>query len=168
LGRLGFEQVRTLLNSGNVIFSTSLSPKAAAAKIERAMEQDLGVPARALVLTTAELDSAVAGNRLTRVASNPSCLFVAFLWEPVEELERVRKLDWGSEVIAVGPRVAYLWCPEGFDTPLIKAFHKAVGSGVTVRSWSTVLKLHASLHLVATPVRARKRAPVAKPTRRAN
>lgn len=143
LGRLGFQRVRTLLNSGNVVFETNLSAKSAAARIERAMEKEIGVTASVLVLTADELAAAIQGNRLTRVATNPSRLFVAFLWAPVKELDAFGKRDWGSEKIALGPRAAYLWCPGGFETPLVKAFHKAVGAGVTVRNWATVQKLHA-------------------------
>ena len=143
LGRLGFERVRTLLNSGNVVFETSVSAKSAAARIELAMEKEIGVTASVLVLTADELAAAIQGNRLTRVATNPSRHFVAFLWGPVKELETIEKRNWGNERIAVGPRAAYLWCPGGLETPLVKAFYKAVGAGVTVRNWATVQKLHA-------------------------
>lgn len=143
LGRLGFERVRTLLNSGNVVFETSLSAKSAAARIELAMEKEIGVTASVLVLTADELATAIQGNHLTRIATNPSRHFVAFLWGPLKDLETMGKRDWGNEKIAVGPRAAYLWCPGGLETPLVKAFHKAVGTGVTVRNWATVQKLHA-------------------------
>src|SRR5262249_54694754 len=139
--RIGLTEVRTLPNSGNVVFSTKLSPKAAAAKIERALEHELKVPAAVLVLTAEDLRAAVEANRLTRVATNPPRLFVAFLWQPVKELAAFRQKDWGKEQIALGPSAAYLWCPGGFETPLVKAFHKAVGTGVTVRNWATVQKL---------------------------
>lgn len=143
LGRLGFQRVRTLLNSGNVVFETSLSTKRAAAAIELAMEKEIGVTASVLVITAEELGAAIQGNRLARIARNPSRLFVAFLWGPVKELEALGKRDWGSEKLALGPGAAYLWCPTGFDTPLVKAFHKTVGIGVTVRNWATAQKLHA-------------------------
>src|SRR5438552_10125034 len=156
--RLGFENVRTLLNSGNVVFTAALSPKTAAARIERALEKDIGVPARALVLTADELEEAVSGNGLTRFAANPSRLLVGFLWEPAALLAPLRKRDWGNEALELGRQAAYLWCPEGFETPLVKAFQQAAGTGVTIRNWSTVLKLQA---LVQEP------GPAAGPRRRA-
>ena len=156
--RLGFENVRTLLNSGNVVFTAALSPKTAAARIERALEKDIGVPARALVLTADELEEAVSGNGLTRFAANPSRLLVGFLWEPAALLEPLGKRDWGNEALELGRQAAYLWCPEGFETPLVKAFQQAAGTGVTIRNWSTVLKLQA---LVQEP------GPAAGPRRRA-
>ena len=143
--RIGFTDVRTLLNSGNVVFSTKLSPKAAAARIEHVLEKALKVPAPVLVLTAADLDAAIAKNSLLRRSTNHSRLFVAFLWEPVKELETLRRQDWGANALALGPRAAYLWCPEGLESPLVKAFHKAVGTGVTVRNWATVQKIQAAL-----------------------
>jgi len=161
--RLGFTDVRTLLNSGNVVFSTKLSPKAAAAKIERALEHELKVPARVLVLTADEIEEAVAKNSLTKVGTNHSRLFAAFLWEPVPALDALRKQDWGLQRIAVTPRAAYLWCPDGFESTLVKAFHKAVGTGVTVRNWATVLKLHAMTRADGPP--PKKKAPAKGRTR---
>src|SRR5438034_11226167 len=62
---LGYVDVRTLLNSGNVIFSVPpAAPGDAAARIEEAMIAQLGVPARVIVLTAAEIAAAVTDNPL--------------------------------------------------------------------------------------------------------
>jgi uncharacterized protein (DUF1697 family) len=164
--RIGFQDVRTLLNSGNVVFSTSLSPKAAAAKLELALEKEIRVPARVLVLTADEIDATVAKNSLVRRATNPSRLFVGFLWEPVAALEDVRRGDWGENALALGPQAAYLWCPDGFDSPFVKAFHKAVGTGVTIRSWATVLKVQAAARADRAPAASKKKPSPRKAARR--
>ena len=95
------------------------------------------------MLTADDLEEVVSGNRLTRLAANPSRLLVGFLWDPVALLAPLGKRDWGDEALELGRQAAYLWCPEGFETPLVKAFQQAAGSGVTIRNWSTVLKLQA-------------------------
>jgi uncharacterized protein (DUF1697 family) len=164
--RIGFHGVRTLLNSGNVVFSTALSPRAAAAKLERALEKEIRVPARVLVLTAAEIDATVAKNSLLRRATNPSRLFVGFLWEPVAALEVMRRQHWGENALALGPQAAYLWCPDGFDSPLVKAFHRAVGTGVTVRSWATVQKLQAAVRADRAPAASKKKSPPRRAARR--
>jgi len=52
--------------------------------------------------------------------------------------------DWAPEVLAVGARVAYLWCPAGvLASRLPEAIGRALGDAVTTRNWATVLKLHA-------------------------
>src|SRR5438034_8047019 len=82
---LGYGEVRTLLNSGNVVF-TSPGPPAgdAAARIEEALGARLGVSARVIVLTAGELAAVVANNPLLGVADDPSRLLVAVLGNPAD------------------------------------------------------------------------------------
>jgi uncharacterized protein (DUF1697 family) len=49
---------------------------------------------------------------------------------------------WTPEAVALGDGVVYGWCPGGFaDSALMAAIGKALGDGITVRNWATVLKL---------------------------
>ena len=145
--RLGYRDVRTLLNSGNVVFNApSGSPAAAAAHIEDAMAKDLGVFARVTVITAAELAAAVAENPLLKIADNPSRLLVAVLRTAadVSKVKPLLKQDWGAEALAIGKRVAFLWCPDGIlASALSNAVGRALGDGVTARNWATMLKLQA-------------------------
>ena len=51
---------------------------------------------------------------------------------------------WVPEALAIGARVAYLWCPEGvLASRLWKAVGRVLGDAVTTRNWATVTKLHA-------------------------
>jgi uncharacterized protein (DUF1697 family) len=142
---LGYGDVRTLLNSGNVVFTTpGKAPGGAAARIEQALAGRLGVSSRVTVLSAAELAAAVAGNPLLAVADHPSRLFVAFLADPADRrrLEPLVKQDWTPEALALGPRVAYLWCPAGqIESPLAEQVNRALGDAVTTRNWATVTKL---------------------------
>src|SRR5262245_51187046 len=80
--KLGHGDVKTLLNSGNVVFTSRTDPSAAAAKIEKALAQVTGVEARVTVLTGDELSAAVKGNPLLKVADDHSRLLVAVLNDP--------------------------------------------------------------------------------------
>ena len=145
VGALGYRDVRTVLNSGNVIF-TGPARGDPAASIEKALIDRLGVAARVTVLTAAELAAVVAENPLLKVADNPSRLLVAVLRDPADrkKLQPFTKQDWSPEALAVGPRVAYLWCADGIlASRLAEAVNRALGDGVTARNWATVLKLHA-------------------------
>ena len=141
---LGYRNVRTLLNSGNVVFDdpgkVAGNP---AARIEKAMEKKLAVSARVTVLSASELAVAVRENALT--FSNPSLMLVAFLNTPAERtrLRTFEREDWAPESIAVGTRVAYLWCPAGsLKGRLWTAVGKVLGDAVTTRNWATVTKLN--------------------------
>ena len=52
--------------------------------------------------------------------------------------------DWKPDVLAVGARAAYLWCPRGMmDSLLAATVTRLLGDGATTRNWATVTKLHA-------------------------
>jgi uncharacterized protein (DUF1697 family) len=144
---LGYGHVRTLLNSGNVLFAApGTAPSDAAARIEQSLGARLGVSARVTVLTAAELAGAVADNPLLEVADDPSRLMVAVLANPADRmrLERFLAQDWAPEALALGARVAYLWCPQGvIASRLWEAVGHVLGDAVTTRNWATVTKLHA-------------------------
>jgi uncharacterized protein (DUF1697 family) len=144
---LGYADARTLLNSGNIVFTApGATASDAAARIETALVSRLGLSARVTVLSNAELANVVRENPFLKVADNPSRLQVAFLTSTADRsrLGPLTKQDWGPEKLAVGARVAYLWCPDGIaDSPLWEAVGKSLGDAVTTRTWTTVTKLHA-------------------------
>lgn len=145
---LGFDDVRTLLNSGNLLFAATgrSTPSGVAPRIEQGMIERLGVAARVTVLTAEELARAATENPLLDAARDPKRLLVAFLADPQDRprLEPLLEQDWRPEELALGPRVAYLWCPEGtLASRLPAAIGRVLGDAVTTRNWSTVTKLHA-------------------------
>jgi uncharacterized protein (DUF1697 family) len=143
--QLGYHDVRTVLNSGNVVFTGARAPAArVAGQVERALAAHLGVTVRVVVLTARELTAAVAANPLAEMSSDPSRLVLAVPADP-KELKRMKPLleeAWAPEAIAAGPRAAYCWCPEGFhDSPVAEAVSRALGDSATMRNWATVGKL---------------------------
>lgn len=147
LGELGYSGVRTLLNSGNVVFDCSRKEAAqSATRIEEAMVLKLGVGARVTVLDAAQLDEVVADNCLCEVADDPSRLMVAVLNNPADlgKLEPLARQEWKPEAFALGRWAAYLWCADGvLASRAAAAMGKALGDAVTTRNWSTIQKLHA-------------------------
>ncbi|SRR5690606_2965472 len=145
LEQLGYRDVATLLNSGNVVFkAASAKADALGTRIERAIEKTFGFSSRCFVLSARDLSTMIAENPLVERADNPSRLVVAFL--PDRALgARLRPLldqTWGEEALAVGSRAAYLWCPHGIAvSPLVEAVGRALGTEVTMRNWATVEKL---------------------------
>lgn len=148
LEAIGYENVRTLLNSGNVVFTVPAKSKGdPAARVEEVLEKRLRVPARVLVLTAAELAEAVDGNPLLEQAEGePARFLVAALAERVDRtsLTALAKQDWAPGALAIGKRVAYLWCADGIlESKLLTAFSRATGDGATTRNWTTMVKLRA-------------------------
>ncbi|HVE66850.1 MAG TPA: DUF1697 domain-containing protein [Thermoanaerobaculia bacterium] len=145
--KLGYGDVRTLLNSGNVVFTVPSSDRRnPARRIEDAMPARLGITARVTVLTAEELAAVVAENPLGRIADEPTRLLVTVLTDPADRkrLLPLARKDWAPEVLAVGARVAYIWCPNSMlESPLFAAVSKLLGTGATTRNWATITKLHA-------------------------
>lgn len=146
---LGYSDVRTVLNSGNIVFTAPrASPDDAAVRMEKAITTRLGISARVMVFTASEVCEAVRCNPLLEVADDPSRLLVAVLANPADRrvLEPLVEQDWTPESLALGPRVAYLWCPEGIlASRLPEAVGRVLKDGVTTRNWTTMKKLHALL-----------------------
>ncbi|HEY3175846.1 MAG TPA: DUF1697 domain-containing protein [Candidatus Polarisedimenticolia bacterium] len=142
---LGYREVRTLLNSGNVVFTApAKAPGDPGARIEKGLATRLGVSARVTVLSAEELAVAVAENPLLDVAADPSRLLVAVpaRREDRTRLEPLLKRDWAPEVLALGSRVAYLWCPSGvLESRLPEAVGRVLGDSVTTRNWATMTKI---------------------------
>ncbi len=148
LEELGYRDVRTLLTSGNAVFtSPALGPEDAGAHIEAAFAERFGFESRTIVLTAAELAGVVEENPLLEVARDLARLYVAVPAQPTGRT-RLRPLlaqSWRPEELAVGTRVAYLWCPDGvIASRLPAAVQIALGDEVTMRSWRTMVKLAAA------------------------
>ena len=144
--RLGYTGVRTLLNSGNVVFTARGAAPDAASRIEAAVRKDIGVTSRVTVLTAEELAAVVKRNPLGAVANNPSRHLVVVLTDPLDRkrLTLLARRDWTPEALALGARVVHVWCPEGvIESRAFEAVGREVGDGMTSRNWATMTKLHA-------------------------
>lgn len=144
---LGYRDVRSLLNSGNVVFTIPRGASRAdpAGRIERAIAKRLGMDVRVTVLTAAELATIVRENPLEKIATDPSRLMVTVLMHPADrtKLRPLLKEKWGREKLALGKRACYLWCPRGIiESAAAEATGKVLGDAATTRNWATIQKLH--------------------------
>jgi uncharacterized protein (DUF1697 family) len=145
---LGMTGVRTLLNSGNVVFE-AMRPDVdrIATAIASGIEAQFGFTVTVIVLTAQTLNAIVAENALHQAASDPSRFLVAFVSHPSAHAKAVPLLEtaWGPEAMAVGSRAVYLWCANGIlESPVAQAFSRATGDTATTRNWTTVLKLQSA------------------------
>lgn len=142
---LGFANVRTLLNSGNVVFEAGRSSTRTNAKrIADALIEHTGVTANALVLTAKELDDAIAGNPFLELMDDPSRMLLGFIADGADRAPLQALVDAAAqEHVALGAGALYLWCADGILDSASGA--KLVGPKfrdiVTSRNWATALKL---------------------------
>jgi uncharacterized protein (DUF1697 family) len=147
--RLGYRDARTLLNSGNVVFSIPASVRGdPARRIEEGIAERLGVASKVIVLSAAEVASAVSENALARSADDFSRLLMFVLADPADRsrLAELAARKWKSGALLLGRRSAYVWCTEGLlDSEIATAVGRALGERTTSRNWATILKLDAML-----------------------
>ena len=144
----GFADPRTILNSGNVVFTGSGKISDVASRLEAGIVARAGFRSRVFVETRETLAVIVGENRLLARMTNPSRLQVAFVDDPqvLLGLTEVAQRDWGAEALAVGTRAAYLWCPDGVSRgEIVEAAGRVLADRTTLRAWSTVMKLQALL-----------------------
>jgi uncharacterized protein (DUF1697 family) len=149
VGALGYGDVRTLLNSGNVVFTASKEkPGDTATRIEKAIKARLGVATRVTVLMGKDVAAAVRANPLAAIADDPSRLLVMAPNDPkaLARLEPLLEERWAPEALALGSRVAYLWCAEGIvESRLWAAANRSIDDAGTARNMSTMTKLLAMI-----------------------
>jgi uncharacterized protein (DUF1697 family) len=141
---LGYRDVRTHLQSGNVVFTSERAVDEAAREIEDAVAEHL-ISVPVLVRTRDDLAKIVERNPLRDVATDPRRYLVTFL-SGAPDRRRVRELDaadFEPEAFHVAGREAYVWSPGGVRASRLSyAFwEKHFGLTATARNWNTVTKL---------------------------
>jgi len=146
---LGFLEVRTLLNSGNVVFTLPTGSRGdPAARIEKRLTSRYGIRCRVTVLSAGQVASVVRDNPLAGLANTPSHMLIVV---PAAASDQVRlrpllEKRWGREKLALGKRVAYLWCAEGVaDSRLWPAVDRALERTGTARNMATMRRILAGL-----------------------
>ncbi|MFF4880834.1 DUF1697 domain-containing protein [Micromonospora sp. NPDC000668] len=141
----GYDNVATLLQSGNVVLDADRAPAELGPALEQAIEKGFGIPVGVILRSRDELARVVAKNPLTAVADDGSKYVVSFLARPIDRPieDELAGTELGADRYAVDGTEIYIWCPGGLrDSPLMKALGKIKdGPPATVRNWNTVEKL---------------------------
>jgi uncharacterized protein (DUF1697 family) len=142
---LGYEDARTLLQSGNVVFTASEAPATAARRIEERLARDAGLDVAVLVRTRDELAGVVARDPLREHVTDPRRYLVVFLSETPdpEALREIDPADFQPDRFHAHGDEIYVWHPDGIQNArLTHAFwERRLGVTATARNWNTVEKL---------------------------
>ncbi len=132
----GFENVRTYIASGNVVFDSDADEAAVKATLERALFDYAGKAVGASVRTGAEMVDVLSANPFRHAAGNR--VVALFLDQPPPPDWRDSIMGLLTEELAEGPREIFIHYPDGqADTKLKMAAFKAG----TARNMNTVAKL---------------------------
>jgi len=145
---LGFRDVVTYIQSGNVVFSSDKTdPAQLASQIEESFAQKFGFRSQVIVRTSTELEETIANNPFQNSPEKePNRILVLFLATRSESgaLEDLKKPYNGPEEMYLIGQELFIYYPEGMGRskltlPLIEKKLNTAGTG---RNWNTVLRLN--------------------------
>lgn len=165
LAQLGLEEPRSLLQSGNLVFTSRVRT---GAELERFLETEaldrLSLEVDVFVRTPAEWKALIRQNPFRKEAErDPGYLIVTFLKSEAEpqEIAALQAEIKGSETVKAKGKQAYIFYPNGVGrSKLTHAMIEKHLGRATGRNWNTVLKLGTIAKTGAaelTPVIPRKR-----------
>ena len=148
---LGFSNVKTYINSGNVIFETAETADITlAANIEAAIETEFALKIKVIVRTFAEIEEIVKNNPFAGQFENDKDVHVFFLDEKMPEEKSVLLLSNNNENERYAVRNREIFCHlriSVLDSLMGKDYiAKKLKVSSTARNWRTVNKILGTLH----------------------
>lgn len=145
LAGAGFKDVRTYVQSGNVVLRTGVSANKLGAQAEKLIAERFGFDVDVIVRSADELAEVVRANPLADVAEDPKRYQVSFCdAEPDSDaVAKIAAAAAPSEKLVTIGRELYAWHPDGVGRS--KLWTKLAGTGLgvraTARNWTTVTTL---------------------------
>lgn len=137
----GFTDVKTVIASGNAVFSSRRASEATIArKCEAAMQKVMGRSFTTFVRSIDDLQSLLDRDYFATEELPPNAKRnVTFILEPPKTKPKLPVDVKGARICALEADVAYTYYVPGLADPsFMTAIEKAFGKGVTTRTWETV------------------------------
>ncbi|WP_300540565.1 DUF1697 domain-containing protein [Maricaulis sp.] len=134
--RLGFDNPRTHIASGNLVFESDLDIGSAGARLEAALETYAGKPVGVLMRTPAQMQAVFEANPFPQAAGN-RCIVLFLNGPPPADLQDTLRHQ-ADEIVAAGRHEVYIHYGEGMARS--KLVVPAAKDG-TMRNLNTVAKL---------------------------
>ena len=143
LGGLGYENIKTYIQSGNVVFDTARKLAAnEAEKISAAIQCKMGFEPQVLLMAAEQFKRAISHNPYP--VDSGKALHFYFLNRPAASpnIDGLEALKLESEKFTLTDTVFYLYAPDGIGrSKLAASVEKLLGVAATARNWNTVEKL---------------------------
>lgn len=144
---LRLNNVRTYVQSGNVVFESQGTAAHWSQALERKLAGETRLPVTVMVRTAAELSKVLADNPfLSRKEIDKTKLHVTFLQHaPAKSaVEALGKVKAGVDRFVWIGKEIYLHCPDGYGRSKLSnsVIEKILSLRATTRNWNTVNQLH--------------------------
>ena len=134
---IGFADVKTYIQSGNVVFKSALPADKVRAALERALAKQMGKPVDVIVRDAVDLRRVLDANPFRK--EDPAKVIVLFCATPPSKDIAKHAVTPGGEQIVAGRHEVYIYYPEGMGRSKLK-LPKATGIA-TARNVNTVARL---------------------------
>jgi uncharacterized protein (DUF1697 family) len=145
---LGFESVKTYVQSGNAIFKApKQSPEVLSRKLQEKILRDVSFSVTVIVKSSEEIKHAIKNNPfLKEKGIDTSKLHVTFLSQAPEKaaLKALEALTSKADQFRYSGKEIYLYCPNGYGGTKLSnnTLERALSVNATTRNWNTVNKLY--------------------------
>jgi uncharacterized protein (DUF1697 family) len=142
---LGFSNVRTYIQSGNVVFESN-SVTDLESKIAGKIREQYGFEVSVICRTAAEIESVINRNPYAEMVDfAPEKLYLTFLAEvpQPDKLEAIKAFTFEPEQYTISGQEVYVYCQNGYGNTKLENlfFEKKLKVTATTRNWRTVNKL---------------------------
>jgi uncharacterized protein (DUF1697 family) len=143
LTKLGFSNVKSLLNSGNLVFDSKKKAPAVEQLLEKECARRLGCATDFFVRSADEVEAIIEANPFRKeTKDDPGHVIVMFL-KDASDGASLQKAIKGREIARGKGKQIYIYYPDGVGrSKLTNALiEKTLDTRSTGRNWNTVLKL---------------------------
>lgn len=143
--QIGFKNVETFIQSGNVIFNDpgDRSVKEITTLIEKGIREKLALDIPAIVRSIPEILEIISGNPfLSEKGFDPAKMAVMFLYEEPGDyaLSKMKDVDYPPDKFLISGKEIFIWCPNGFGRTKLYTnfFENRMKVTGTARNWNTI------------------------------
>ncbi|MEL6637417.1 MAG: DUF1697 domain-containing protein [Bacteroidota bacterium] len=147
LSGLGLAEVRTYIQSGNIVFRhPATEPQVLAQKIKSQIQADYGFEVPTLVLRPTDLDYVLQHNPFAQDSDkDPSRWYLTFLATapPAERIATLAQVDYAPEEFVLDGTNIFFYSPKGYGRAKMNNnfFEQKLKVAATTRNWRTINKL---------------------------
>jgi uncharacterized protein (DUF1697 family) len=144
---LRFADVKTYVQSGNVVFKAGRSSSDLVRRIESGINREFGLSVSVIVRTPQDMNNVIRRNPfLKEKGIDLSKLHVTFLSESpgTSVPSGLAKLTSGRDQFRCSGKEIYLYCPDGYGTSKLSnnAFEKLLSVRATTRNWNSINRIY--------------------------
>lgn len=145
LEKAGFGEIRTYIQSGNLIFKSTMDSQEIAERIHQIIKHNYGFEMELIILTKDNLDQILSNNPFVSIVKDISKLHVTLLREHPDndKVTQIRDYEDEPNEFVIRDNLIYLYCPDGYGRVKINNtfFERKLKVGATTRNWKTMLAL---------------------------